>query len=195
MEPDTKDSQEISILKERFLKYLDEKFSITEHHYLATFLSPEFRSTPKKVNNIKLIKDSMKLLNGYMAEVYESDVEDEITPLSENIPEQKNKLFDSFREKAVETQVNITNEVYNYEHCSLSKDDIDCNPIIFWINKRTMYPKLSRIALWILSCPATSTSSERVFSKLGLIITPLRNNLDPDTVDKLSFISSNGDQL
>lgn len=130
-----------------------------------------------------------------MAEVYESDTEDDITPASENVSKQQNKLFDSFREKANVAPVNVENEVYNYEHCNLSIDDIECNPIEFWIHKSTMYPKLSKIALWLLSCPATSTSSERVFSKLGIMITPLRNNLNPETVDKLSFISSNDDLL
>lgn len=43
----SKDSPAIFILKKRFLKYLDKKFSILEHNVIATFLTPEFRSLPK----------------------------------------------------------------------------------------------------------------------------------------------------
>lgn len=46
-------------------------------------------------------------------------------------------------------------------------------------------------ALRYLCIPATSTESERMFSKTGSIISDRRSCLKPKTVDKLLFINKN----
>lgn len=46
-------------------------------------------------------------------------------------------------------------------------------------------------ALRYLCIPATSTESERMFSKAGSIISDRRSCLKPKTVDKLLFINKN----
>ena len=46
----------------------------------------------------------------------------------------------------------------------------DDNILTYWQNKEEIWPKLSQCAVWILSVPATSTSSERVFSLAGRTI-------------------------
>ena len=49
----------------------------------------------------------------------------------------------------------------------------------------------ARISKKYLCVPATSTSSERVVSKGGLIVTPHRASLKPETAEMLIFLSSN----
>ena len=61
-------------------------------------------------------------------------------------------------------------------------------------DRRDIYPKLSLIALWLLSCPATSCSSERNFSTAGFIVAH-RNRLNPKTVDDLLLLKSNQDLI
>lgn len=71
MVPCAKDSPSIQILKKRFLKFLNGKFPISEHHIIATFLSPAYRSVPKEHCESKLVKDAMKLLHSYVDEIPE----------------------------------------------------------------------------------------------------------------------------
>lgn len=51
-----------------------------------------------------------------------------------------------------------------------------------------VYPCLQKVALRLLVVPASSASSERVFSKAGFIITLRRNQLAPPTVDAMLFL-------
>lgn len=57
------------------------------------------------------------------------------------------------------------------------------NPLQWW---RTtgfeMYPHLTKMAIDLLSIPAMSDEPERVFSRLGLMITKRRNHLHYDTI-------------
>jgi len=46
----------------------------------------------------------------------------------------------------------------------------------------------SRLAEVVLPIPATSGDVERVFSRSGIICTPRRNRLKPDTIKKLVFL-------
>jgi hypothetical protein len=41
------------------------------------------------------------------------------------------------------------------------------DPIQYWIGLREQYPNLSRLALDVLSIPASSCECERMFSELG----------------------------
>lgn len=189
------DSKTICDLKLRFLKYLNIKFSLSEHHIIATFLSPQFRSTPRNHCEQDLLRNGMKLLNSYLEEVIESDAESDCN--ENNHPTNINSsssLFDEYLENPSSSN-KVFDEFTDYQDLDLTADEIKMDPFEFWMAKKSRYPKLSRVAFWILACPATSSSSERSFSKLGKMITSLKNRLDPKTVKKLSFISSNKDLL
>jgi hypothetical protein len=65
------------------------------------------------------------------------------------------------------------------------------NLLQFWKGREKDFPLLSTIARMVLSIPATSTSVERLFSKLGLIVTSRRAQLKPINVDKLILLHDN----
>ena len=46
----------------------------------------------------------------------------------------------------------------------------DDNILTYWQNKEEIWPNLSQCAEWVLSIPATSTSSEHIFSLAGRTI-------------------------
>lgn len=50
------------------------------------------------------------------------------------------------------------------------------------------YPRLQILARRLLAIPATSSSSERVFSKAGFIMGPRRKRLAPKTVEAIVFL-------
>ena len=58
----------------------------------------------------------------------------------------------------------------------------DFNPITWWESKRTQLPRLSRMAIDILSVPAMSAKAERIFSHCGNIARPNRACLRADTL-------------
>jgi hypothetical protein len=69
--------------------------------------------------------------------------------------------------------------------------NVNTNPLQWWQLNGSRYPRLRNLALKYLGIPATSTPSERVFSKAGEIVSRLRANLKPSTVDMLVFLSKN----
>lgn len=69
--------------------------------------------------------------------------------------------------------------------------DEEEDPLKWWRLHEPLYPMLAMVAKKFLCIPATSTSSERVFSKGGRISTSLRASLKPTTVEMLIFLSIN----
>lgn len=65
-----------------------------------------------------------------------------------------------------------------------SKDDMSVkNPLAWWVDRRHVWPILSKLALNIFSTPAMSAEPERVFSDGSELITDKRNGLGDDTVE------------
>lgn len=60
--------------------------------------------------------------------------------------------------------------------------------VLQWWKKQVDLPLLSALAKSYLSIPATSVSSERVFSTAGDIVTAKRSLRHPDHVDQLIFL-------
>ena len=65
------------------------------------------------------------------------------------------------------------------------------NPLTWWRENTSRFKSLSCVAQRLLCMPATSTSSERIFSKAGLTVTKLRSCLKPKHVDALLFLNKN----
>ena len=67
----------------------------------------------------------------------------------------------------------------------------DSDPLLdFWKLKGFQYPRLSILAKKYLSVTATSTPSERVFSKMGNTVSKKRGRLTADHTDQTIFLSS-----
>ena len=62
------------------------------------------------------------------------------------------------------------------------------NVLLWWKKHSSIFPQLSRVALPLLSIPASSTTSERVFSVTGRVLEARRQQLNPDSLDSLVFL-------
>ena len=71
------------------------------------------------------------------------------------------------------------------------KLDVESDPLKWWKLHALSHPLLSNVSKKYLAIPATSASSERLFSRSGKIATPLRASLKPDKVNMLEFLSKN----
>lgn len=61
----------------------------------------------------------------------------------------------------------------------------------WWKENEQFYPRLYPIAKKYLAVPASSVSSERVFSLCGQIVNKKRCRLSPQNVDLLVFLNKN----
>ena len=68
---------------------------------------------------------------------------------------------------------------------------ISADPLSWWKNKASIYPRLTKVMTERLCIVATSVPSERVFSKTGQIITERRNRISPSKVRQLAFLNAN----
>ena len=64
-------------------------------------------------------------------------------------------------------------------------------PLQWWKTNHTAYPVIAQLARRLLSVPATSVASERLFSRAGDVITKKRNQLSPSCADRVLFLMEN----
>ena len=79
--------------------------------------------------------------------------------------------------------------VYWLERCAARDND----PLQWWTVNQKKYPGIAALASKYLCIPATSTTSERVFSTAGNIVSKRRSNLSAKYVDMLVFMNKNYD--
>ena len=86
-------------------------------------------------------------------------------------------------------------ELEMYMRCSFDKNDLKMDPVKFWSKNQQRFPKLSKLAIRVLTPPASSLLAEQLFSLATLTISDRRASLDPQTFNDLLFIKSNKDLL
>ena len=72
-------------------------------------------------------------------------------------------------------------------------EDVQCtDPITYWQArvKGTLYPRLDRIALDLITIPPMSSDPERIFSLTGLLLTANRARLQFDIIGALMAMGS-----
>jgi len=65
------------------------------------------------------------------------------------------------------------------------------NPLLWWQNRALIYPRLTQVMLGRLCIVATSVPSERVFSKMGQIISEKKSRISPAKARQLMFLNAN----
>ena len=79
------------------------------------------------------------------------------------------------------------------QHRCLSVSAVD--PLKWWRSQTKTYIRLSHLARAVLAIPATSATSERIFSAAGAVLNCKSNSLSPHVVDKVIFVHVNGHLL
>lgn len=62
------------------------------------------------------------------------------------------------------------------------------NPIKYWVGMCDYYPSLSKLALDVLSIPASSCECKRIFSELGDLLEPRRRHLGPQLLAAIQCV-------
>ncbi|XP_039679163.1 E3 SUMO-protein ligase ZBED1-like [Perca fluviatilis] len=113
---------------------------------------------------------------------------------AEDAPKKKKKGLGSFFKVTTVTPPQQQHQAIASElHSYLQREILDAeeDPLKWWTESQRLYPRLSNLARKYLCIPATSSSSERVFSTSGNIVTCLRSSLKPDHVNRLVFLAKN----
>ena len=61
----------------------------------------------------------------------------------------------------------------------------------WWRKHESQLPMMARLAKNILCVPATSTPSERLFSKAGILVNKKRATLKSSKIDMMLFLNAN----
>jgi hypothetical protein len=77
------------------------------------------------------------------------------------------------------------------EYLMIEEVDVKTCPFKWWASQTSHFPILSQLAKEYLAIPATSASSERLFSDAGNVMTVRRINLLPSTFENLIFCKRN----
>jgi hypothetical protein len=87
----------------------------------------------------------------------------------------------------------VDRELRRYESFSLAPKTVDV--LQWWRSHENVLPILSKLAKKVLTVPASSSKSERVFSCGGNFVTPKRNKLGAKKVEELILIKENKSQI
>lgn len=128
-------------------------------------------------------------------------IRDTRTLLNEMLPQSQSNSNPSSRRSSADSDSSFLSNYYN--RCEEVLDEVDAylnlqwipeeniNVFQWWMQRRTMFQNLSKVAFKMHSIPASSLQSERTFSKGGLTVNDRRSNLDPNTVEDLILLNKN----
>ncbi|GFS04734.1 zinc finger BED domain-containing protein 4 [Elysia marginata] len=181
-------------LKERF------KTNDTRPHLaIATALDPHYKrdrfpDTDASDSAVKMLKEeasALKLPQCSMAQE-EKDAEEETVAT----PAKKPSLLWGIFDKKVKEKQHVTSNIMtvtdlevrrHFETVSTSRD---AYPLDYWRDHCASLLRFSIIARDVLSIPATSVPSERLFSKAGELISARRSSLKTKNADMILFLNN-----
>ncbi|XP_033995699.1 zinc finger BED domain-containing protein 1-like [Trematomus bernacchii] len=196
-------------IKKKILDYLNDKYddaATQELLDMASALDPRFKLKYVSEDNRGSIEASLTTeMRRVMRLMENAPLETAAVPADDTedaaaaAPKKKKKGLGSFfkatvdqaaePQPALEKDKAIALELQSY--LQAVPLDAEEDPLKWWRESRKFYPRLSILARKYLCIPATSSSSERVFSTGGNIVTCLRSSLKPDHVNRLVFLAKN----
>ena len=116
-------------------------------------------------------------------------------PSEEEPPPQRKRRLGEILQKDKSAQptedktLRVSKEVERY--LQAPQQDSTEDPLVWWKDNAASYPALSKLSKKYLCISATSSSSERMFSTAGNVVTKKRSLLKPEKVDMLVFLAKN----
>ncbi|CAM4672842.1 unnamed protein product [Leuciscus chuanchicus] len=192
------DTAQLAAVRQRHAHWLQVKMakSVTDLHKAATFLWPKFnqlRMLPadQRVNVQQYVKSRLSAAQQPVPEGPGEASQETSASLSAAAPApaaKKTPRFDEWENVfGVGETESEEDEVDSYVRQRPTMTD-DQDLLGWWKTNSSVYPKLAQLARQVLCVPASSSSSERVFSAAGRTIEERRTRLSPSTVDALLFL-------
>lgn len=197
--------RELQVMLEIYLKEITERFKNLENNELvaqATLLDPRFKkygfTNINKANNaVELLKSKIKLFRDESVNVNKSEEINKSVQLeeSEDSRQKSSMLWKSFDEKVNKIRVpsNPTAAAILEIDKYMAEPLIDRHedPLLWWYQRKNIYPKLYALVQRRLCITATSVPCERIFSKTGQIVSERRNRLKSSKISEIIFLHVN----
>ena len=199
------DSKIIKEFKETVASEISQRFELQSLHsahplLIGSLLYPRFKNTTlcrfKDESDVKDLKHSLiELMVMVLEQTTEddttafSDTDDSVTTTTTATKKQKLTALDKLLcpQQLSQESLTLENDLENYfAEPPIPRKE---NPLMWWRTNSTRFKTLPTVARRLLCMPATSTSSETVFSTAGLTITKLQKLLKPKNADALIFLN------
>jgi len=143
-----------------------------------SFVSIEQRFETEELLSIKYNDEKEKSL--------ESNSTTNLTQEEDDDSQKYDSIFASFKTLSMEER----NEVTDY--LAIKKINFEHDPLVWWRGQEEIFPILSKLARKYLAVYACSTSSERLFSDAGNLLTAKRTQMSPKLFKTIMFLKRNG---
>ena len=202
----------LKYLKQKGMMYLKQKFVVEDIHHLVLFINPKYKSllpldSVQKSRVHAYARALVSSLSSSSASCTTpcnpSTSSDHTCGAGQGPSTSANALNDQFLDWHVEATPSSTStdKIDAYVECTFelemaNRSFYDCdnqlNLVVFWSDFKVVqaFPKLSGVALGILSIPASSAASERAFSISGASLSKNRSQLSHSSVDSLVVLHS-----
>ncbi|XP_022238738.1 zinc finger BED domain-containing protein 4-like [Limulus polyphemus] len=182
LEPDVSDSGIIKQFKYIVSSEISERFELKSLHaahpmLLTAIIDPQFKNLTlgryTETEQEALKKVIIELLEMYKEYEEHEPASHEPSPSVVKRPKRLTALDKLLGEEAVVAEPSLSSELEKYlaEPPPPRRD----NPLVWWKLNAGCFNVVSFVARRLLCIPATTTSSERVFSTAGLTVTKLRS--------------------
>lgn len=188
--------------KAELKKQLARRFDTIEHSSIlaiSTTIDPRFKFMHFKDTVAK--SKVVSYLNKYARE-YENESLAKVGSDSSDESDKDDAEFDIWKYHKQLTHKNMKNKLsFSATPSTISETEVQMylsspvtpikrDAIEIWEDMKSLFPKLSRIAMTYLPIVATSVPSERLFSEAGATVTQDRNRLLGTRLSKLLFLNS-----
>ncbi|XP_065674180.1 zinc finger BED domain-containing protein 4-like [Hydra vulgaris] len=201
----------VSEISEKLVEGLDARFPNsgieTPEYVMCHFLDPRYKGSvinfadPEKYELIK-VTAVQAIIDMKKRDGSESPTSNEISSPTlleseedeqEDVWEQANKKLYGKQQKRQNSKDDSFKEAQNEETLYVEEGCVhkDSNILQYWNNQQNKFPYLTRLARKMLCIPASSSTSERVFSTAGNILTERRTCLSIDNIEMLVFMKEN----
>jgi hypothetical protein len=185
-------SSEVILFQSSLIETLRERFDSNEDDpvlSICTLLDPRFKSSG--FTNATKLKKAERLVESMVESIVISSNSSISTSVGENINNKPimTKLAANMAKKHMETNNSNQSELNLYKGQPLL--DIGEDVLVYWDERKCVFPKLYIIARRYLIIPSTSAASERIFSLAGNIISSKRTKLSASHINMLIFLNKN----
>ena len=180
---------------------IQQRFNCPEESFIwaaSTFLDPRFKKLSFKDQNQKEMLETVKRRLSQQfppPDPEEVQPEEAVRPQAP-VPKRKDSIWAS-HDEAVENQQQIVEQPTVRPVMEMNKYEKETvlprakKPLSWWKVNGCAMPGMKILAKKYLSCPATSTPSERLFSKAGELINQRRSNISDKNINVVLFLNKN----
>ncbi len=159
----------------------------------ATMLDPRMKKIA--FADAGAAEQSVRRLTDEMAATGSADQDPESETSSTSATEESEGLWNSFDQQVADITSKRTSttdavvEMRQYmQRKNLGRKE---DPLLWWEQNSEFFTKLQNLAMKYLCIPGTSVPSERLFSKVGELVSARRNRLKPKHVNMFLFLNKN----